>query len=102
MDSQQLESLPLNQLSVDNSGPPQVTYETDNPLAASTLQTSSVPHILTANTKHDRQIIPGIPHKLYPSFTTKGDICDGCRVWGVPSAANAHQIASNRGDWAVD
>ena len=36
MDSQQLEALPLSQLSVDDSGPPQVTYDADNPLVAST------------------------------------------------------------------
>ena len=36
MDSQQLETLPLSQLSVDDSGPPQLNYGTDNPLAAST------------------------------------------------------------------
>ena len=36
VDSKQLETLPLSQLSVDDSGPPQVTYGTDNPLAAST------------------------------------------------------------------
>ena len=36
MDSQQLQALPLSQLPVDDSGPPQVNYGTDNPLAAST------------------------------------------------------------------
>ena len=35
-DSKQLETLPLSQLSVDDSGPPQVNYGTDNPLASST------------------------------------------------------------------
>ena len=35
-DSQQLDTLPLSQLSVDDSGPPQVNYGTDNPIAAST------------------------------------------------------------------
>ena len=35
-DSQQLDTLPLSQLSIDDSGPPQVNYGTDNPLVAST------------------------------------------------------------------
>ena len=34
--SNQLESLPLSALSADDSGPPQVTYGTDQPLTAST------------------------------------------------------------------
>ena len=73
-DSKQLETLPLSQLSVDDSGPPQANYGTDNTLAASTPQTSLASHISTANTEHDRQIIPEIPDKLYPSFTTEGDM----------------------------
>ena len=35
LDPQQLEALQLSQLSVNDSSPPQVNYETDNPLAAS-------------------------------------------------------------------
>ena len=35
-DSQQLDTLPLSHLSVDHSGPPQVNYGTDHPLASST------------------------------------------------------------------
>ena len=35
-DSSQLESLPFSTLSADDSGPPQVNYGTDQPLAAST------------------------------------------------------------------
>ena len=34
-DSSQLESFPLNTLSADDSGPPQVNYGTEQPLAAS-------------------------------------------------------------------
>ena len=35
-ESQQLESLPLSALSVDNSSPPQVTYDSQQPIATST------------------------------------------------------------------
>ena len=35
-DSQQLESLPLSALSMDDSGPPQVTYDSQQPIATST------------------------------------------------------------------
>ena len=35
-ESNQLESLPLSALSADDSGPPQVTYSPEQPLAAST------------------------------------------------------------------
>ena len=35
-ESQQLESLPLSALSIDDSGPPQVTYDSQQPIATST------------------------------------------------------------------
>ena len=35
-DSKQFDTLPLSQLSIDDSGPPQVNYGTDSQLAAST------------------------------------------------------------------
>ena len=65
-DSQQLHSLPLSQLSVDDSGPPQVNYGTDHPPASSTPCTPSTPDNVIEGTEHDRQIIPGIPNQLYP------------------------------------
>ena len=40
-DSSQLESFPLSTLSTDDSGPPQVNYGTEQPLAASTPRASS-------------------------------------------------------------
>ena len=39
--SQQLESLPLSALSVDHSGPPQVTYYSQQPIATSTPRATS-------------------------------------------------------------
>ena len=35
-ESKQLESLPLSALSVDDSGPPQVNYDSQQPIASST------------------------------------------------------------------
>ena len=40
-DSSQLESLPLSSLAADDSGPPQVNYGTEQPLAVSTPRASS-------------------------------------------------------------
>ena len=40
-DSQQLESLPLSALSIDDSGPPQVTYDSQQPIATSTPRAAS-------------------------------------------------------------
>ena len=60
--SQQLESLPLSQFSMDDRGPPQVNYGTDRPLASSTPCAPSTPDAITESTEHHRQIIPGIPN----------------------------------------
>ena len=40
-ESQNLQSLPLSTLSVDDSGPPQVTYEPQQPIATSTPRATS-------------------------------------------------------------
>ena len=62
--SDQLESLPLSTLSADDSGPPQVTYGTEQPLAASTQRatSTSIPETQTTETYH--QIIPGMSNHL--------------------------------------
>ena len=66
-ESQQLESLPLSALSVDDSGPPQVTYDSQQPIATSTPRATST---LTSETPTEayRQIIPGISDHLYPTL----------------------------------
>ena len=59
-DSSQLESFPLSALSANGSGPPQVTYGTEQPLTASTPRANST---LTQETQADdtyHQIIPGM------------------------------------------
>ena len=70
-ESQQLESLPLSALSVDDSSPPQVTYDPQQPIATSTPRATST---LTSETPTEAycQIIPGMSDHLYPSLVADG------------------------------
>ena len=72
-ESQQLESLPLSALSVDNSGPPQVTYDSQQPIATSTPRATST---LTSETPTEAycQIIPGMSNHLYPTLIADGSL----------------------------
>ena len=65
-ESQHLQSLPLSTLSVDDSRPPQVTYEPQQPIATSTPRTTSTksPEI---STEAYHQILPGMSAQLYPT-----------------------------------
>ena len=58
-ESQNLQSLPLSALSVDDSRPLQVTYESQQPIATSTPRATSTkpPEI---STEAYRQILPGM------------------------------------------
>ena len=66
-DSQQLQSLPLSALSIDDSGPPQVNYDSQQPIATSTPRATSTetPEIPT---EAYRQILPGMNDCLYPTL----------------------------------
>ena len=66
-ESQQLESLPLSALSIDDSGPPQVTYDSQQPIATSTPRATS---IVTSETPTETycQILPGMSDCLYPTL----------------------------------
>ena len=81
-ESNQLESLPLCALSADDRGPPQVTYGSEQPLAASTPRATltSTPEMQTTETY--RQIIPGMSNCLYPTLVADGllstHIADNC------------------------
>ena len=81
-ESNQLESLPLSTLSADDSGLLQVTYGTEQPLAASTPRatSTSIPETQTTDTYH--QIIPGMSEHLYPILIADGSlstpIADNC------------------------
>ena len=70
-ESQQLESLPLSALSVDDSGLPQVTYDSQQPIATSTPRaTSTLVSDPPSETYH--QIIPGVSNHLYPTLLADG------------------------------
>ena len=73
-ESNQLESLPLSALSADDSGPSQVTYGIEQPLAASTpwATSTSIPETQTTDTFH--QIIPGMSEHLYPTLIADGSL----------------------------
>ena len=72
-ESQQLESLPLSALSVDDSGPPQVTYDSQQPIATSTPRaTSTVTSKIPTEAYH--QILPGMSDHLYPTLIAYGSL----------------------------
>ena len=81
-ESNQLESLPLSELSAGDNGLPQVTYGTEQPLAASTPRATltSIPETQTTDTYC--QIIPGMSERLYPTLIADGllstPIADNC------------------------
>ena len=62
---QNLQSLPLSALSIDDSRPPQVTYEPQQPIATSTPRSTDNPEIPT---EAYRQILPGMSSRLYPTL----------------------------------
>ena len=66
-ESHNLQSLPLSALSIDDSRPPQVTYEPQQPIATSTPRATSTesPEIPT---EAYRQILPGMSSRLYPTL----------------------------------
>ena len=66
-ESQQLESLPLSALSVDDSRLPQVTYDSQQPIATSTPRATST---VTSETPTEayHQILPGMSDRLYPTL----------------------------------
>ena len=70
---QQLESLPLSALSIDDSGPPQVTYDSQQSIATSTPRaTLTVTPETTTETY--RQILPGMSDHLYPTLIADGSL----------------------------
>ena len=70
---QSLQSLPLSTLLVDNSRPPQVTYEPQQPIATSTSRATSTksPEI---STEAYRQILPGMSSRLYPTLVADSSL----------------------------
>ena len=64
-ESQNLQSLLLSALSIDDSRPQQVTYEPQQPIATSTPQATDNSEIPT---KAYRQILRGMSSRLYPTL----------------------------------
>ena len=71
-DSSQLESLSLSSLVAYDSGPPQVNYGTEQPLAVSTPRASSTSTREIQATDTYCQIIPGMNEHLYPTLAADG------------------------------
>ena len=72
-ESQNLQSLPLGALSVDDSRPPQVTYEPQQPTATSTPRaTSTKPPEISTEAYH--QILPGMSARLYPTLVADSSL----------------------------
>ena len=72
-ESEQLESLLLSALSVDDSGPPQVTYDSQQPIATSTPR-ATLTLISDTSSETYHQIIPGMSDHLYPTLLTDGSL----------------------------
>ena len=72
-ESQHLQSLPLSTLSVDDSGPPQVTYDSQQPIATSTPRATPVETPETP-TEACCQILPGMSDRLYPTLVADGSL----------------------------
>ena len=72
-ESKQLESLPLSALSADDSGPPQVTYDSRQPIATSTPRATST-SITDTPSETYHQIIPGMSDHLYPTLLADGSL----------------------------
>ena len=73
-DSSQLASHSLSALAADDSGLPQVNYDTEQPLTASTSRASSTStrEIQATDTYH--QIIPGMSEHLYPTLVADSSL----------------------------
>ena len=72
-ESQHLQRIPLSALSVDDSGPLQVTYDSQQPIATSTPRATSkeTPEI-PIEAYH--QILPGMNNRLYPTLVADSSL----------------------------
>ena len=69
--SHNLQSLQLSTLSIDDSGPLQVTYEPQQPIAMSTPRATDNSEIPT---EAYRQILPGMTSQLYPTLVADSSL----------------------------
>ena len=84
----QLSSMPLSQIAIDDSGPPVMHYGSHVPVAASTPM-GTITHLHSSQQEDSYQeIIPGIPQSsLYPTFSS---LSSGL----VASDANAQSLSN--------
>ena len=108
-DSSQLESLLLSSLAADDSGPPQVNYGIEQPLAVSTPRVITTPAGEIRPTDTYQEIIPGMSECLYPTITADGSLTtpasDDCSTLHkqitteldkyLQEAANKHEVEDN-------
>ena len=71
---QSLQSLPLSALLVDDSGPPQVTYESQQSIATSTPRATSTESPENHTSEPYRQILPGMSSRLYPTLVADSSL----------------------------
>ena len=72
-ESQHLQSLPLSALPVDDSGPLQVTYDYQQPIATSTPR-ATLAETPETSTEAYHQILPGMSDCLYPTLVADGSL----------------------------
>ena len=72
-ESQHLQSLPLSVLAVDDSGPPQVTHDYQQPIATSTPRATST-ETAEIPTEAYHQILPGMSDRLYPTLVADSSL----------------------------
>ena len=66
-----LQSLQLSTLSIDDSGPPHITYESQQPIAAGTPQATDNSE---TPTEAYHQILPGMTSRLYPTLVADSSL----------------------------
>ena len=70
-ETDQLSSMPLSQIAIDESGPPLVHYGMHMPVAASTLTGTDIHMHSSQQEDSYQQIVPGIPQgSLYPTLSS--------------------------------
>ena len=107
-ESQHLQSLLLSALSVDDSRPPQVTYDSQQPIAASTPRATSAETPETS-TETYCQILPGMSDCLYPTLVADGSLDThaqdnhGMLQTQLTSEVNKYlQEAAERREWDIN
>ena len=73
VETQNLQSFPLSTLSMDDSGPPQVIYAPQQPIATSTPWAISMENPKVSSEAYD-QMLPGMSSRLYLTLVAKSSL----------------------------